>query len=687
MIRKLLTYFNLSLPAFPSAPPAHKPAQETLYLLSGLIGIAAIAHFAIAKLEVAALAAGILLFKLALMRIGRSVPHKAIIILLTVTSFSAIVILYGGWNGQRAGISFLVVLVCLKFLESNNLRDYFVVCLILYFLAASSFLFNSSMPSIVAILFYTLAITGLMLKLSSPSPIDWTGSLGSAGSILVKALPLAILLFFFFPRIQGSFGFLPSQDKNAFDNELNNSLIAGEMAASAFNTALAFRVEFDGAIPAPNQLYWRSKVMPVEDNFRWSVDSNNPASNIPRDDLNQLQSQYSAQYQYRILHEDSSDLSLPYLDYVIKAERGKIRTDYSVWQKRKNSGSVYYQGQSLASPFLSSPSEEKIKQLLKTELQPTARTQALLNRWRQQSSSPRQRVDMVLAHFRDNDFRYSLTPPFLENTPVDRFLFETQVGYCEHYAAVFSTLMRWLDIPTRIVTGYQGGELNQSGEFFEVRYSDAHAWSEVLLDQQWVRVDPTATISPERIEFGMPALLSLWDGNALSYSGGGQRLANFLNPTGARYYMRLMRDNWKNMSYQWNKWVVNYDVDKQAQLLSNLGFDSRYRLSSLLAILFAGGGTLIAFYFWRLLPRKAPLLKEQQLYLTFVSRFKTKQLVKLPHESPNEFAARAKKEVPQLSEQIDQITLSYNKMRFGQQTSTNTLLEFKDMVKRFKLTH
>src|SRR6185436_19939065 len=91
--------------------------------------------------------------------------------------------------------------------------------------------------------------------------------------------------------------------------------------------------------------------------------------------------------------------------------------------------------------------------------------------------------------------------------PVDMFLFDTQRGFCEHYAGAFAALMRAAGVPSRVVTGYQGGELNPHGLYLIVRQSDAHAWTEVLVDGQWRRIDPTAVVAPSRIEMGMSRAL------------------------------------------------------------------------------------------------------------------------------------------------------------------------------------
>ena len=98
--------------------------------------------------------------------------------------------------------------------------------------------------------------------------------------------------------------------------------------------------------------------------------------------------------------------------------------------------------------------------LLWRELPPgfNPRTLALAQRWRNEESDDARLVARALAMFAAAPFRYTMNPPLLGRDSVDAFLFETRAGFCEHYASAFAVLMRALDIPSRIVTGYHGGE-------------------------------------------------------------------------------------------------------------------------------------------------------------------------------------------------------------------------------------
>lgn len=684
----LLKKMGISLPPLPSAPPAHDPQRTTLVQLAIIIGLAVLMHFEIAAQEVAIFALLVYLLKVVLVLKHKAPPNRILMTLLTIGGLVLIIYSYGGWNGQIPGISFVTLLVTLKFLESRSLRDYFVICLVMYFLVACSFLFNSSVTGIAIVVIYTLAITSILFQLSNPVPKGVIEPLKNSVLMVIKAAPLAILLFFFFPRIQGNFGFLPSLDK--LDNEfaLNNSLVVGDLAAAAFNRSLAFRADFDGALPPSKDLYWRAKVMTNERNFQWEVAKPKAADFAKAKVLQDKMDLKKGVVKYEILHSSSRDLFLPYMDYVAGIERGRVLHNYSVFVGRANPSAFRYKGASNLTPIPLAKEQLDMDRLLQVENQPSAKMQALLSQWRNTAESDAERARIVYQYFLDHPFSYSLEPAGLEEeNPMEDFLFNTRNGYCEHYASAYTILMRWLGVPARVVVGYQGGRSINNGQFLEVRYSDAHAWSEVWLDGRWQRVDPTAAISPERIEFGMDALRDLWESGALGSNASGQALSDFLNPTGTARLLRNLRDTWSDVTYQWNKWVVDYDFETQKELLAKFGLENKNSAYTLIIIMFSGVGALLLFYFWQLIPGRIKRTELQSIYLNFTHKFKKTTLVKHIDESPREFAKRAINEAPQHAHTIAQITRQYEQLRYGKnhETSHKQFEEFKRSVKAFKL--
>ena len=178
---------------------------------------------------------------------------------------------------------------------------------------------------------------------------------------------------------------------------------------------------------------------------------------------------------------------------------------------------------------------------------------------RAQSASNLEAVNSVLNLFRTQLFFYTLVPPELGRDPVDEFLFETRRGFCEHYASAFVFLMRAAGVPARVVTGYQGGEMNPLGDYLIVRQSEAHAWAEVWLEGQgWRRVDPTAAVSPARIEVGVAAALPQGEPLPLAVRGD------------LRFFKQL-RFTLDAVTNSWNQWVLGYTPDRQLHLMERLG--------------------------------------------------------------------------------------------------------------------
>jgi len=507
--------------------------------------------------------------------------------------------------------------------------------------------------------------------------------------MVAKALPLAIILFFFFPRIEGDFGFIPSFDKSNSDSALSDSLVAGDIAASAFNNELAFRVEFTSKnIPTRSQMYWRAKTMPTELDFVWEVVKPSALEMSQAKERTSNTNLSSENWLYEILHEKSKDLYLPHLDYAAGSSTGHILSDYSVYLSRPKSGAFSYKGSSSADSNKPFSAPKNRDALLALQTRPNAKIQLLLNQWGQNASSDLQVVERVYKYFQDNSFEYSLTPPELdEKDRLGDFLLNTRVGYCEHYASAFTILMRMLGIPSRVVVGYQGGTSVNTGNFIEVRYSDAHAWSEVWVDDRWLRVDATATVSPERINFGMDAFMELWSSGRLGGDDSGLALSNLLNPTGISRVLKNIQDSWKTASYQWNKWVVNYDADTQRQLLEKFGVEHRNSVVALVAIMFIGALTLLILYFWQLIPKSVKRSELQLQYLRFVKQFKRFKIEKASNETPKEFAAKASLSFPEQAAEIDDITQTYHRLRYSNisDTSSPTLNDFKRQIKQFRI--
>ncbi|MCH2192125.1 MAG: hypothetical protein MK188_14470, partial [Gammaproteobacteria bacterium] len=189
--------------------------------------------------------------------------------------------------------------------------------------------------------------------------------------------------------------------------------------------------------------------------------------------------------------------------------------------------------------------------------------------------------------------------------------------------------------------------------------------SEALIDNRWIRFDATAATSPERIEYGMSALLELWGGGYYESNNTAQGLSDFLNPSGSERAWRKIVETWSNVQYQWKKWVVDYDANAQRQLLQKLGLTAKNSLTTLITILVMGVSLLLGLYFWQLLPKPQELNDLQKLYKKYTHKIRKADVTISDALTPNEIATKLVKLYPDQAETIANITIKFNTLNYG----------------------
>lgn len=501
--------------------------------------------------------------------------------LLTVLALGSIYLSYQSFIGVEAGVAVLSTFLFAKSLESKNRRDLIILFNFALFVAASSFLYSQSFGmAIVIVLCLISCLIGLYRIQTSEfeqEPTTQRAALQQDAKHVAKfilyAIPFFILLFIFFPRLPPLWHIPIPENKGV--TGISDSMSPGDIAELSQSSALAFRIIGDvSKLPPRSELYWRALVLDEYDGQRWtsSFVNQQPLMRQPMDS-----SPVPVGWNYQYLAADPSVFWIMGLEKSIPVERRYYnRQDWSIVPRRLTQrvepiplqwiGTQYDPqavGQYLA----------RINTQVQRRLDPQA--QQLAQRlYMQSAEDPRRYVQNVLNWYQQNNFVYTLKPGQLGQNRIDEFLFNSRQGFCEHYASSFVMLMRYVGIPARVVTGYQGGELAPDRKSWEVRQLDAHAWTEVWLDQKWQRFDPTAMIAPQRIDGGMQNLLSqderVWSNNSTWTSQNNQWMTK----------MRVWSDY---ASYQWQSKVVGYNAESQQNWLSKLGLSSAY--SSIIVLL------------------------------------------------------------------------------------------------------
>jgi transglutaminase-like putative cysteine protease len=590
---------------------------------------------------------------------------------LTIAAAVATYFQYNRIFGREPGVTLLVVMAALKLLEMKTQREVVLSIYLGFFLVLTNFLFSQTIPLGVYMLACVWIFIGTMVGFnrvgSTPTLRE---RLRPAGALLVQALPLMVAFFILFPRASGPLWALP-QDTRAGMSGLSDSMTPGTISNLIKSDAIAFRVQFDGTRPPYSTLYWRGPVLTDFDGATWRIsrDRSLGTTTYPR---------ARNPTRYTVTLEPHNNSWLFALDVPAQVPPGAVllhdlqlqqRQEQPVRERKRYEMSSY-----LDYRYGEAAHRGSLRESLRFDESRNPRTVALGRQWARESKEPRELLQKAFTYF-NREFVYTLDPPILDaRNPYDAFLFETKQGFCEHYAGSFALAMRAAGIPARIVTGYQGGELNPINGELVVRQADAHAWVEIWLPEQgWVRVDPTAAVSPLRVQSGVNA--------ALGPIGVLPSLVA-ADPLGV---LAGIRDAWRAMNSQWDSWVVGYSMDKQRQFFADLGFpgvDWRALGLWLMVATFLMGGAITV----GLLVRDRPRRSEPALaaWNRFCAKLAAAGIARAPHEGPLDFLRRVQAARPAFASDADDITQRYVTARYGPGASRDELRELARRVREFR---
>ena len=482
----------------------------------------------------------------------------------------------------------------LKFLELKSVRDvhFFVntgLVLVAVFLVFNHTILMASAATVVACLL-------LMILLSiHGAALNTKPQLKMLSKILVLSLPLAIILFLVLPRLPSMWQ-MPLQNKAT--TGLTDSVSPGSIAELSQSSALAFRASFNGEPPKGQARYWRVLTLDEFDGKTWSQ-----SSSLKREERRARRGQQieyeliDKQSSYQLILEPHYKHYVPSLDFAYSSNDSTLLSDFSlrsidpVYKRQAFEIEQYKQVDGFAN---TAKSLQKYTQLPnKIAAIDNPKTREWIDNKLVAGIDKYTILEQLLTMFNKGDFRYTLKPPLLGEQQIDDFLFSSQAGFCVHYASTYLYVARVLDVPARMVAGYLGGEWDNSNAFLSVRQYDAHAWVEIWKDKQWVRVDPTAYVSPERVEQG---ILQSLDDQSEFLSGQYLSLRHWQN----NQLFNQLTNFLDRADYFWAVWVINYDNQKQLEILKRLLSNIPWlNLSMLILLLLFLGATITALWIFK----------------------------------------------------------------------------------------
>jgi Mlc titration factor MtfA (ptsG expression regulator)/transglutaminase-like putative cysteine protease len=604
------------------------------------------------------------------LRPGRfHLPNRWLRVALTLVLVLLVLIFFRTLNGLAAGTALLVVMGSAKTLEVLRRRDqYIVIGAALFLLLAACLDRQSLLRAPLYLLHAFLCCTALAIAAHPRATLSARAAAGLTARSLLYAMPLAVLLFVFFPRLPGSFWALPRT--SAAVTGLGEEMSPGSITELSESDEVAFRVWFQGRPPPPQQRYWRGPVLHDFDGYTWR--------RAPGRSYRQNRIEYlGPAYRYRIVLEPNPSQVWFALDTVTASPHRQVYLtyDYLLTSAQPVQQATTYQAVSHTQTRSLDPLSPLARRY-DTRL-PSGRNQRsaeLAQRLRAGAGSDLAFTRAVLDHFARGGFEYTLTPPRLDFDSVDDFVFNTRRGFCGHFASAFVSMMRAGGVPARVVTGYLGGEWNPIGGYFIVRQSDAHAWAEVWIDGSgWMRFDPTGVVAPERLQRGILDLL----------------------PDAANAPTRLMHRTawiagvmhaWDAAQAWWSDRVVKFNLGTQLELLSRIGVDDP-GWRQLGWALVAG---LIAWLAWMAvqfgrLPR-ARLEPLSRAYRQLCDKLARAGVTRQPHVGPLDFARSVQSQRPDLAARIHPLLRRYAQLRYGPGPVTGQDVEaFARDVRRVRL--
>ena len=597
-------------------------------------------------------------WRLEVYRGRRDLPGRTVKLLAVALAVGGLALSFRRWFALEPMVALLAVSFTLKNLELVTRRDAFLSLLLSYFVAATLFVFEQSIPyalyGVLCVIVITAALTAQLGSVSARP----RRALGLSLRLLAQAVPLMLLLFIAMPRL-GPLWAVP-QNTSGASTGISESMAPGDFTRLSKSSDPALRISFDGPVPPPEQRYWRGLVYADFDGRRWSqgfgVD-HREGGRVYWGESQQPLPEVGPRYRYRVIQEPTNAPWLFAMARPVSDSKGVGETaDARLVRRTPVYNRFAYEVRTWPRETLGSSDklvDFERRRYLQLPRDGNERTRAWAEKLRGRGLSAAA-ISAELLRFYNGRFTYTLQPPALGRDSVDEFLFESQQGFCEHFASSYVFAMRAAGVPARVVAGYQGGEWVEQEQYLLVRQYDAHAWAEIWTPERgWRRVDPTAAVSPERIRDGLQS------------AAAEEFMQDSLLPLHRISILNRLRLQWDMINYRWYQTVISFDSERQKGILQRiLGEVSPLRMAVLLAVPMVAALLGILLWLW-LSGRRERAPCSSRLYRKFCRRLARAGIERQPGEAPRDFARRVRAQMPHLGPMAERITAAFEKAAYG----------------------
>ncbi len=588
---------------------------------------------------------------------------------------------YKTFLGAEPASAIFVIIAAVKLVDFSKYRDGMIEIILCYFLLLTHLLHSQSLATTLFFTIDVFVITTLMHQLHKNDRRQSIRTFLPSLKLLFLSIPIWIFLFVVFPRFSASLiRIKPPQPSTGFSEKL----VPGTISQLIQTDETAFRVKFDHEISS-DEMYFRGAILSKSEGLSWRKAASDDELENAGPDL--------ASHQKEVVSQEASQQIITHQEIVLESNFQKylFALDYPRRIEApegmgivKKSGNIFEFKESLHNRALytAESSNLNIEKLRPQDRfsylqlpEVSARVVQLAIELNKNTYTTKQKVAKVLRYFTSHDFAYSLEPGQMPGDGLHTFLFEKKVGFCEHFAASLSTLMRLMNVPSRVVIGFQGGKLNSLTGYYLVKTLDAHAWAEVwsVEEHKWVRVDVTSVIAPVRISLGAEAYQQ-----GLARNDAFEARGSLSHQINSNIFFAV-----DAITTKWNNFLLKYDFDYQNKLLKELGLVNSSRIT-LFILLFAGLAALMAalkIYFASQKTKIDPVLG---MYHQFCRKLASLGLERNKNEGPEKYLARVKAKMPERSFEIESILRSFIKMRYVNGHEPNEFKSFRSQIRKFK---
>lgn len=621
------------------------------------------------------------------------IPGRWGILSLTLLTGLGVFNEFGNVIGNESSTAILILMAGLKTFELRSYRDSMVLTYLCFFLLMSKLIASQTILMTVYLGLDVILILALMRSYHASFDARNPKKLFLRSALLIGvSAPIILTLFFLFPRFSSGFG-------TPKDSRGNVSGFSGEFKPGTISNLMlseepAFRAVFNSEVRLhSSQLYWRGLTLTESQGLNWSNPDKKVYISAPQidegDNLSSSKGKESL-IDYEIFLEPHGEKYLFALDWPIAVERPGQRMQLLEQNVLKNfryrrvvDTKLYYRAQSQINSAEVDWSSDAplLASYTKVEDKSSPEAWALAQEFRKQNQSSAFIVKLILDHFAESGFSYTLSPPPVET--IDQFLFQTRKGFCEHYAGSMATLLRWAGVPARVVIGYQGGTDSVLQNYLLIRQLDAHAWVEYF-DQDkatWVRIDPTSVVAPDRIQLGSQRFLDRRGvGSALGQGAAFAMIDQFLGAAIKSQYFRLQLFI-DQAEMTWSSFLLKYDFSYQQKIFKDLGAKSLTRLHLLAYLAIAVALFVLIAFAWTA-RSGVPLTPSQKLYRLLLRRLKSKGFEKQISEGPKDFFARINQLNPELGQSVEPLFAALMALRYGRPYALS--ISLKELEKQIK---